>query len=84
MKITRMKIKLFATLKERAKANVIAVAIERTTTVRQLREIVATQYPSLAPLMQQTLVAVNQEFAFNDDAVQPHDEVALFPPVSGG
>ena len=79
-----MKIKLFATLKERAKANVIAVAIERTTTVRQLREIVATQYPSLAPLMQQTLVAVNQEFAFNDDAVQPHDEVALFPPVSGG
>lgn len=75
---------MFATLKERAKANVIAVPINTTTTVRALREVVATHYPTLAPLMQQTLVAVNQEFAFNDDAVQPSDEVALFPPVSGG
>jgi molybdopterin converting factor subunit 1 len=79
-----LEIKLFATLKERAKANVIAVPIETATTVRQLRETVAAHYPVLAPLMQQTLVAVNQEFAFNDDAVQPNDEVALFPPVSGG
>ena len=75
---------MFATLKERAKTNVIAVPINTTTTVRQLREAVATHYPALAPLMQQTLVAVNQEFAFNDDVVQPSDEVALFPPVSGG
>jgi molybdopterin converting factor subunit 1 len=79
-----VEIKLFATLKERAKTNVIAVPINTTTTVRQLREAVAAQYPVLAPLMQQTLVAVNEEFAFNDDAVQPSDEVALFPPVSGG
>jgi molybdopterin synthase catalytic subunit len=79
-----LEIQLFATLKERAKANVIAVPINTTTTVRALREAVATHYPALAPLMQQTLVAVNQEFAFSDDAVQPSDEVALFPPVSGG
>ena len=79
-----MEIKLFATLKERAKTNVIAVPIETVTTVRELRDAVAMHYPALAPLMQQTLVAVNQEFAFNDDAVQPNDEVALFPPVSGG
>jgi molybdopterin synthase catalytic subunit len=79
-----LEIQLFATLKERAKANVIAVPINTTTTVHALREAVATHYPALAPLMQQTLVAVNQEFAFNDDAVQPSDEVALFPPVSGG
>ena len=29
-------------------------------------------------------VAVNQEFARADDAVAPGDEVALFPPVTGG
>jgi molybdopterin synthase catalytic subunit len=79
-----MELQLFATLKERAKTNVITVPIHTATTVRELREVVATHYPALAPLMQQTLVAVNQEFAFNDDAVQPSDEVALFPPVSGG
>lgn len=82
-----MKIKLFATLKERAHANEIAVEVGDaggTLNVRALREAVANQYPALAPLMQQTLVAVNQEFAFNDDPVRPTDEVAMFPPVSGG
>jgi molybdopterin converting factor subunit 1 len=29
-------------------------------------------------------VAVNQEFATPGDAVGPDDEVALFPPVTGG
>ncbi len=29
-------------------------------------------------------VAVNQEYARRDQAVQPGDEVALFPPVTGG
>ena len=29
-------------------------------------------------------VAVNQEFAKPDDPVGPNDEVALFPPVTGG
>ena len=79
-----MKIKLFATLKERAKANEIAIEMNSAMSVGSLREAVAQKFPALAPLMQQTLVAVNQEFAFNNDTVQPTDEVALFPPVSGG
>ncbi len=29
-------------------------------------------------------VAVNQEFAKNSDPIGPDDEVALFPPVTGG
>jgi molybdopterin synthase sulfur carrier subunit len=29
-------------------------------------------------------VAVNQEFASPDDPVGPGDEIALFPPVTGG
>ena len=29
-------------------------------------------------------VAINQEFAALDDAVSPDDEVAFFPPVTGG
>lgn len=79
-----MQIKLFATLKDRAGAADITVRTPDALTVRQLREIVAQQFPALAALMTQTLVAVNQEFAFNDDMVRAGDEVALFPPVSGG
>jgi molybdopterin synthase catalytic subunit len=80
----RMKIKLFATLKDRAKANEIAVHTAGDVTVRELRQLIAAQFPTLAALMPQTLVAVNQQFAFNDDTVRAADEVALFPPVSGG
>jgi molybdopterin synthase catalytic subunit len=79
-----MKIKLFATLKDRARADEIAVRAGDPLTVRELRQLVATQFPALAALMPQTLVAVNQQFAFNEDTVRDTDEVALFPPVSGG
>jgi molybdopterin synthase catalytic subunit len=77
-----MKIKLFATLKDRANAKEITLLT--TGGLRELRQLVAGQFPALAALMPHTLVAVNQEFAFNDDAVRDTDEVALFPPVSGG
>lgn len=79
-----LRIKVFATLKDRAGAAEIDVRMPSALTVRQLREAVSTQYPALAALMTQTLVAVNQQFAFNDDTVRAEDEVALFPPVSGG
>ncbi len=79
-----MKIKLFATLKDLAQAGEISLSTAEQLTVRELRAAVADQFPPLAALMKQTLVAVNQEFAFNDDVIKAGDEVALFPPVSGG
>ncbi|MCL4505548.1 MAG: molybdopterin converting factor subunit 1 [Chloroflexi bacterium] len=79
-----MQIKLFATLRDRAQAGEITVSTADSLTVRELRAAVAEQFPALAALMKQTLVAVNQQFAFNDDLVKAGDEVALFPPVSGG
>jgi molybdopterin converting factor subunit 1 len=79
-----MKIYLFATLRDRAKARAIEVALDGPTTVAELRLIIAAQHAALAELLPQALVAVNQEFAFDEDAVNPDNEVALFPPVSGG
>ena len=79
-----MKIILFATLKDRAGKGEIVVATPEQLTVRELRGAVSIQFPVLAELITQTLVAVNEQFAFNDDVVQAGDEVAMFPPVSGG
>jgi molybdopterin converting factor subunit 1 len=79
-----MKVYLFATLRDRAKARSIEVALDSPTTVGALRQIIAAQHAALAELLPQALVAVNQEFAFDEDAVGPDNEVALFPPVSGG
>lgn len=79
-----MKIKLFATLKERAGAAEINVDLPAATTVRELRAEIGRQHPALGELVARSVVSVNREFAFNEDAVQLADEVALFPPVSGG
>ncbi len=79
-----MKVKLFATLKERAGAAEIDIDLPAATTVRELRAMISRQHPTLAELAARSVVSINREFAFNEDAVQPVDEVALFPPVSGG
>lgn len=79
-----VKIKLFATLKERAGTAEIHIDLTEATTVRELRAAISRQHPALAELVARSVVSINREFAFNEDSVQPADEVALFPPVSGG
>jgi molybdopterin synthase catalytic subunit len=79
-----MLVKLFATLKDRAGANAVTLAADGEFTVRELRALIAAQHPSLAELAARSIVAINHEFAFDDDVVRTTDEVALFPPVSGG
>lgn len=49
-----------------------------------LRARVAANYPAVEPLINHALVAVNQNYAFNEDTIPENAEVALFPPVSGG
>lgn len=79
-----IKIKLFATLKDLAHASFVEVELPLPTTVTALKAAIAAQHPALASAVNSVLIAVNQEYAFDDQAVEPDDEVALFPPVSGG
>ncbi len=51
--------------------------------VAQLRQHLETAYPQLRQLAS-VVVAVNEEYAQPDRVLQPTDEVALIPPVSGG
>lgn len=80
----KLEVRLFATLRDRAKANQVAVELTDGATAAALRERLAADYPALAASLPTCLVAVNQEFAFADTPLHPGDEVALFPPVSGG
>ena len=57
------------------------------TTVGALMAWVATRHPSFAEAMAAPGViraAVNQDYAQPEDPVRPGDEVAFFPPVTGG
>lgn len=77
-------VKLFATLKDRAGADQVEVAIDAPATVGALLTALGEAYPALAPSLPTALAAVNQEFAFAHEPIEPGDEIALFPPVSGG
>ncbi|MBA4537428.1 molybdopterin converting factor subunit 1 [Bacillus aquiflavi] len=51
-------------------------------TISQLKEIVETKYN--IPKLDSVMVAINEEFATEDEMIKTGDTVAFIPPVSGG
>jgi molybdopterin converting factor small subunit len=52
--------------------------------VADVRTAVERLWPQASGLLANSAVAVNNEYADADHPIQPRDEVALIPPVSGG
>jgi len=52
--------------------------------VGQLRQILVERHPTLANVLPSAVAAINRDFASDEAMVSDGDEVALFPPVSGG
>ena len=80
----KLQIRLFATLKDRAGQDHIDVNLDEPATVQTLLDVLTAVHPDLAPILPTTLIAVNKNFASLTTPIAPGDEVALFPPVSGG
>ncbi|MDX1686424.1 MAG: molybdopterin converting factor subunit 1 [Candidatus Promineifilaceae bacterium] len=79
-----LEVRLFATLKDRAGRDRVTVTVSEPATVATMRDALAETYPALASSIPVALVAVNQDFAPPETPLEPEDEIALFPPVSGG
>lgn len=77
-------VRLFARLKERVGTKQITIEVREPATVTSLLEEIIHQYPTLQQSQNSILVSVNQEFADGIYPVHAGDEIALFPPVSGG
>lgn len=80
----KVEVLLFATLKDRAKTARLSVELPPGGDVGQLKEALAHMLPGLAAALPTAIAAVNHEFAFPDTPLNEGDEVAFFPPVSGG
>lgn len=74
----------FATFKDRAGKSQLELDLPDGFRVKDLKLLIARMVPALDPLVNHALVAVNQNYAFDDDLVPAGAEVAFFPPVSGG
>jgi molybdopterin synthase catalytic subunit len=81
----RIKIKLFAGLREVIGGDLEERIEADTITVAELHRHLEQSQPKLRPYLSALAIAVNDEFVLDDDQLlQDGDEVALIPPVSGG
>ena len=75
----------FATIRDLVGQKRLAVELDDSNnTVNHLRQELMNRYPAVTDNIKIALAAINEEFAFNDDKIKDGDEVAFFPPVSGG
>ncbi len=81
----KLDVKFFATLKEKAQTSHLVIDLEDPQpTVADLLVELVRQKPLIESSLKSVLVAVNNEFAFPEQPLSASDEIALFPPVSGG
>jgi molybdopterin converting factor subunit 1 len=77
-------IRLFARLREIARAADLQRQVPDGSTVQAVWDALVAEFPPLAGYTASTSCAVNEEYARFTAAVQDGDEIAFLPPVSGG
>jgi len=80
----QIRVLYFASLRQRLGFAEETFELDEPATVADLKRLVARTHPVLEEALPTTIASVNREFAFPDQPLHPQDEVALFPPVSGG
>jgi molybdopterin converting factor subunit 1 len=81
MKVT---IKFFARLRELVGTKTLERDVPENIVIAELIQNLQTEFPQLARLIPHTAVSLNREFVDPQTRLKEGDEVALFPPVSGG
>ena len=77
--MSRIQVRYFASLRERLGRDEEQIDAAGIATVADVWRRVARE-----PMPANTLMAINQEYAGVDAPVRAGDEVAFFPPVTGG
>jgi len=80
----KLRVLLFAELRERAGWQERWLEITGTTTPLQLWSTIASELGADALLPESIRIAVNQQFANPAVGLTDGDEVAFLPPISGG
>jgi molybdopterin converting factor subunit 1 len=82
--MNEVRVFFFATFRDIVGEKEVLMALSTGLTVAGFKELIGETYPKLISRMSSILVAVNKEFAFDEQVIPENAEIALFPPVSGG
>lgn len=82
-----MKIKYFAWLKKYTKKDEELINDSSIIDVNSLKKFISKKYPSLKRYIENEdtiRIAINLKYVSKNKKISKNDEIALFPPVSGG
>ena len=81
-----MKIKYFAWIKDFTDCEEEEISSKKINNLDELKAFIKKKYPSLIKYLDKEILrfAVNQEYTITNINLDNNDEIAIFPPVSGG
>jgi len=79
-----IRVLFFGAARDAVEANQMDLAVEAPATVSSAFQSLKTRFSKLERFGRSLLFAVNQEYATPDTELKENDELAVFPPVSGG
>jgi MoaE-MoaD fusion protein len=79
-----IRVLFFGAARDVVDANPLDLSLEAPATVRSAFESLVARFSQLERFGRSLLFAVNQEYATPDTLLKENDELAVFPPVSGG
>src|SRR5918993_4512687 len=80
----KVRVLFFGAARDAVGQEQIEVELESPINAEGARATLLSEYPSLQRFGNSLLFAVNQQYAENDRDIREGDELAVFPPVSGG
>ena len=80
----KVRVLFFGAARDVVDANELELSLDAPATIGSAFETLAARFSELERFGRSLLFAVNQEYATRDTRLNENDELAVFPPVSGG
>jgi len=80
----KVRVLYFATLRQHAGLREESISLDDDASLRDLRELLGNERPAILASLASAVASINREFARPEELLHDGDEVAFFPPVSGG
>ncbi|CAM3862886.1 MoaD/ThiS family protein [Alicyclobacillus pomorum] len=77
-------VKVFAKLAEVVGQSEVRIPEREAASVADLIHVLTQRYPDAKEILHSSMVARNLQYVMREEKLEPGDEIAIIPPVSGG